>query len=66
MLSNVLNRAKYVVSGEEGASMVELMVWFAVVMAVGGVLLLIKNTVTDYLTDTNTELDKLDNPDFGI
>lgn len=55
-MTHLVNRAKYVLNGEEGASMMEIIVWFTVVLAVGAALLLLKDTVVDFLNSIVTKI----------
>lgn len=48
-MKNLLNRAKYVLNGEDGASNVEIIVWFSVVFVVATVLFLFRDAVNGFI-----------------
>lgn len=56
MFNKFVERAKYVTTGEDGASMIEIMVWFAVVLVVGLALMAIKTTVVSFLNKANEKI----------
>ncbi|WP_442637630.1 hypothetical protein [Rossellomorea marisflavi] len=58
-MKNVLNRAKFVCGGEEGASNLELVVWFSVVLAIAIVLIAFGGNVKDFMTGANSDVDKM-------
>lgn len=59
-MKNLLNRAKYVTQGEDGASTVELVVWFSVVLILGTVLYLFKDSIWDFIVRVIGRVDGLD------
>lgn len=48
-MKNLLSRAKYVLDCEEGASNVEIIVWFSVVFVVATILFLFRDSVTGFI-----------------
>lgn len=59
-MKNLVNRAKYVLNGEEGASNVEIIVWFSVVFVVATVLFAFRQQVTGFITDIATNVQNLE------
>ena len=57
MIKGLFNRAKYVVSGEEGASNVEIIVWISVVLVIATVLFLFRDSINDFIKKA---IDKVD------
>ena len=58
-MENLINRAKYVVSGEEGASNIELIVWFSVVLVIATALFLFKDSVVAFVTKATSQVNAL-------
>lgn len=65
-MKNLWNRAKFVTTGEDGASMIEIIVWFTVVLIVGIGLMLFKDSILAFLGtatgkvgDFNTAIDQI-------
>lgn len=51
----LLNRAKHVVGGEQGASNIEIVVWIVVVLVIAVALFLFRDQISSFLrTATNT------------
>lgn len=48
---NLKERVNYVLNGEDGASNVELIVWFSVVFVIATVLFLFRGAITDFIND---------------
>ena len=59
-MKKLINRAKYVLNGEEGASNVEIIVWFSVVFVIATILFLFRDSVTSFITDIAGNIDNLD------
>ena len=55
-MKNLLNRVNYVLNGEEGASNVEIIVWFSVVFVIATVLFLFKDAVIGFINDIITRI----------
>lgn len=55
-MGNIVNRAKYVMSGEEGASNIELIVWFSVVLVIATTLFLFRDAVVNFIKKANTQI----------
>lgn len=58
-MKNVLNRAKFVCGGEEGASNMEIVVWIGVVLVIATALFAFKDQVTGFLTKSGTQVNGL-------
>ena len=50
-MKNILNIVNYVLNGEEGASNVEIIVWFSVVFVIATVLFLFKDSVIGFINN---------------
>lgn len=53
MLKEKIN---YVLNGEDGASNVEIIVWFAVVFVIAVALFLFRDAITAFITKVNTKI----------
>lgn len=60
MLKNLVDRAKYVVKGEDGASNIEIIVWIAVVLVIATALFLFRDSIGDFLKSATGEVGKMD------
>lgn len=58
-MKNVLNRAKFVCGGEEGASNMEIIVWISVVLVIATVLFTFRGQITSYLGKAGGEVNGL-------
>ena len=56
---NLLNKAKYVMSGEEGASNVEIIVWISVVLVIATALFLFRNQITKFIAGAGKQVDTM-------
>lgn len=56
-MKNLKNRINYVLKGEDGASNVELIVWFSVVFVIATILFLFRNAIQGFL---NKSIDRVD------
>ena len=59
-MKNLLNRVNYVLNGEEGASNVEIIVWFSVVFILATVMYLFKDAVKAFIERVNTRIGGLE------
>ena len=59
-MKKLINRVNYVLNGEDGASNVEIIVWFSVVFVIATVLFVFKDTVKDFIGDINNRIGGLD------
>lgn len=59
-MKNLINRANYVLNGEEGASNVEIIVWFSVVFVVATILFIFRDSVTGFIQDIANNVDGLE------
>lgn len=50
-MKNLLNRAKFVLDGEDGASNVEIIVWISVVLVLATVLFLFRDTIEQFINN---------------
>lgn len=48
-MKNLLNRAKFVLDGEDGASNVEIIVWISVVLVLATVLFLFRDAIGEFI-----------------
>lgn len=48
-MMNLKNRINYVLKGEDGASNVEIIVWFSVVFVIATVLFLFRESIEDFI-----------------
>lgn len=48
-MKNLFNRAKHVMTGEDGASNIEIIVWISVVLVIATVLYLFRDAVTAFI-----------------
>lgn len=59
-MKNLLNRANYVLNGEDGASNVEIIVWFSVVFVIATLLFLFRDSVTGFIEKITGNVDGLE------
>lgn len=55
-MKNVINRAHYVMTGEDGASNLEIIVWMSVVLVIAGFLFLFRNKVGEFLNSVSNKV----------
>ena len=60
MIKGLFNRAKYVVSGEEGASNVEIIVWISVVLVIATVLFLFRDSINEFIMKAVDKVDSFE------
>ena len=59
-MKNLINRANYVLNGEDGASNVEIIVWFSVVFVIATVLFLFKDSVVAFINKITNRVSSLE------
>lgn len=57
-MKNLKNRINYVLNGEDGASNVELIVWFSVVFVIATVLFIFRGAIQGFL---NKSIERVNN-----
>ncbi|PLS19683.1 hypothetical protein CVD28_04525 [Bacillus sp. M6-12] len=58
-MKNLMNRAKFVLKGEEGASNIEIIVWISVVLVIATALFAFRDSITKFLGSSKGEVDNL-------
>lgn len=58
-MRNLMNRAKYVLNGEEGASNIEIIVWISVVLVIATALFLFRDSITAFIERARGQVDGL-------
>jgi len=58
-MKDLLNRAKYVLEGEDGASNVEIIVWISVVLVIATALFLFRDAISGFIGRAQGEVDNL-------
>lgn len=64
-MKNVVNRAKFVCGGEEGASNLELVVWFGVVLFLAVALIAFGGNIKGFLGGAGSDVDKIKTNNTG-
>lgn len=64
-MRNLMNRAKYVMSGEDGASNIEIIVWISVVLVIATFLFIFRDSITDFITSATEKVDNFDTKGAG-
>lgn len=59
-MTNLLSRAKYVISGEQGASNVEIIVWISVVLVIATTLFLFRDSIIKFLNKAINRIDSFE------
>lgn len=59
-LNNLKSRAKEVLSGKRGMTMVEIIVLISVILVIATALFLMRGVITDFIDDASNKLDTLD------
>ena len=59
-MRKLLDRAKYVVSGEEGASNVEIIVWISVVLVLATTLFLFRDSIKNFINKAINRIDSFE------
>lgn len=58
-MRDLMNRAKYVLNGEEGASNIEIIVWISVVLVIATALFLFRDSISAFLERARGQVDNL-------
>lgn len=58
-MKNLMNRAKYVLEGEEGASNIEIIVWISVVLVIATALFAFRDSIKNFLGKSKGQVDGL-------
>lgn len=58
-MKNMIERAKFVCGGEEGASNVEIIVWISVVFVIATVLFVFSDSIKGFLTKSSGTVNTL-------
>lgn len=58
-MKNLINRAKFVLNGEEGASNVEIIVWISVVLVIASALFYFRDAIVGFVEGSTAEVDKM-------
>jgi Flp pilus assembly pilin Flp len=58
-MKNLMNRAKHVLKGEDGASNIEIIVWISVVLVIATALFLFRDAITGFLGKAKGSVDGL-------
>ena len=56
---NLIERAKFVTSGEKGASNVEIVVWISVVLVIATILFLFRDAIRTFLNKATGQVNSL-------
>lgn len=56
-MKSLINRAKYVLQGEDGASNIEIIVWISVVLVIATALFLFRDSITAFLGKAKNSVD---------
>ena len=56
----LMERFNYVMSGEDGASNLEIIVWMAVVLVIAGFLFAFRSQITKFITGATGQVNKMD------
>lgn len=58
-MKNLMNRAKHVLNGEDGASNIEIIVWISVVLVIATALFLFRDAISKFLSDSTGKVKDL-------
>lgn len=64
-MKNLVNRAKYVMTGEDGASNVEIIVWMSVVLVIATFLFIFRDSIASFVTSATDKVDNFDTTGTG-
>lgn len=64
-MKNLMNRAKYVMNGEDGASNIEIIVWISVVLVIATFLFIFRDTIVSFIEDAVNKVDAFDTQGSG-
>lgn len=59
-MKNLMNRAKHVLNGEDGASNIEIIVWISVVLVIATALFLFRDAISNFLGQSTGKVNKLE------
>lgn len=59
-MKNLINRAKYVMGGEDGASNLEAVVWIFIVLIITVALIVFGGKIKEFLTSASGEVSNMD------
>ncbi|WCF11733.1 hypothetical protein NDS46_30785 (plasmid) [Paenibacillus thiaminolyticus] len=60
MVRGLIDRARYVVNGEDGASNIEIIIWISVVLVIATALFVFRDKIADFLGSASGEIEKMD------
>ena len=58
-MKNLMNRIKYVMQGEDGASNLEIVVWFSVVLVIATALFAFKDAIVKFVQNSTKNVQSL-------
>lgn len=58
-MKNLIKKAKYVMTGEEGSSNIEIIIWISVVLVIATVLIVFSGQIKGFLTKAGGKVDAL-------
>lgn len=58
-MKNLVNKAKYVLKGEDGASNLEIVVWFSVVLMIATALFFFKDAIVKFTQGSGNKVNAL-------
>lgn len=59
LVKNLLNRAKYVLNGEDAASNIEIIIWISVVLMIATALYAFKGAIIGFITNASNHVNAL-------
>jgi|GEM_PF-5543597 len=58
-MKNIFNRIKYVMTGEDGASNLEIIIWMSVVLVIATTLFVFRDKIIGFLNKAGNKVDNL-------
>lgn len=58
-MKNLMNRVRYVMQGEDGASNLEIVVWFSVVLMIATALFFFKDAIVRFTRNSGSKVNAL-------
>lgn len=58
-MKNLMNRVRYVMQGEDGASNLEIVVWFSVVLMIATALFFFKDAIVNFTKNSGNKVNAL-------
>lgn len=58
-MKDLVNKAKYVMQGEDGASNLELVIWFSVILVIGTALFAFRGRIVTFITGAGNSVGAL-------